>query len=262
MGTKVTLISLGHRPCSYHNDGRQSRPVEVTISFQQGAVKGNSNYNSALLSLFEKGVTHDGQRALINDCPTCNSCVPLRVNTRKFEISRTQNKLIKDTTFTLLKISDMPAEQMFTLFKKYIENRHQEKRSHMNKWNYQEFKKWYESSNFILVATDSKRRILGYSLIVGNSENMSLKYSVYDPSLTKKSIGKQLWIGTIKKAQDLSINYVYVGSWSDGSPKLDYKKNHSGLETLANSQWVDFDPNIHKEGPDYTTILNAPGLKK
>lgn len=215
--------------------------------------------------LAEKGFLSQTFGCYAPVCNTCRACVPLRVNTDKFKISQSQQKLIDTSGFSFQVYASNEIDDdiglFYVLYKKYISQRHMERSSGMNKWNFSDFKEWFFESPLKLVAKDNSR-IIGFSCLDGHNENLSLYYSVFDPSAAKQSPGKQLWLATICLAQEWDVQHVYVGPWAKDSPKLDYKKNHSGLEAYINGQWVDFDSSntTHWAGPDYLATFKDNGL--
>ena len=41
----------------------------------------------------------------------------------------------------------------------------------------------------------------------------------------------------IRLARELKLDYVYLGYWVEGSPKMDYKKEYKPLEVFKNNIW-------------------------
>lgn len=272
-GNRVILFPLQPGLCSYFNDGRKSQHVRVLPSEEHGlndmitspAARTRIIFGGASMGLLTRSIGN-----VATNCENCRACVPLRVNTSKFSMSPSQEKLMAKTNldFSFVETQDLDIFLMYALFRKYAKARHDQskiensKEKGMADWSLDDFANWIAEVPLVLVAMKGSR-LIGFSLIDGDETNMNLLYSAFDPSASKMSPGKQLWIATIQQAIEMDIDHVYVGEWAKDSPKLDYKRLHSGLETCVFDprtrqwQWVDFDPEIHTQGPDYQAMTKA-----
>jgi arginine-tRNA-protein transferase len=70
------------------------------------------------------------------------------------------------------------------------------------------------------------------------ADGLSLVYSFYDPSLTKRSLGSFIILDHILQAQLNALPYVYQGYWVPGSEKMAYKARFSPLEILKPGGWA------------------------
>lgn len=189
-------------------------------------------------------------------CPSCRACVPLRVNVEEFSLSTTQKKLMRDGRYHYELMDDIDKKQMFGLFQRYTNHRHREKESTMAKWSRDDFDGWIEYAPVILAAYNKQSgRMAGFAALEADHEAAILEYVVYDPVYADDSVGKRMWLATMIQARAAELSHVYVGAWAKNSPKLDYKKNHTGLETFTGTEWVKFNPQIHVRGPDYAAMI-------
>lgn len=264
--TKVNLISFNQKTCAYFDDGRAAEIMRLTYietNQQRQKIVSPNQQKKLTFETTKKGLLPHTFGTAVTFCDDCNACVPLRVNTDKFNVSKSQQKLLNRThiNFTLLNNDEVDSSSMYILYKKYMDARHLNLNSEMPNWNEGQFNQWFYETPFKLIATH-ENNIIGYSLIDKDKEKNSiiLHYSIFDPDFSKASLGKQLWIATIIEAIDLDIQHIYVGPWAKDSPKLDYKKNHSGLETYVNKEWIDFNPEIHTQGPDYKALFKNKTL--
>lgn len=60
-------------------------------------------------------------------------------------------------------------------------------------------------------------------------------------------------------AKDNFIPYVYIGATNE-TKGMKYKRYYSGLETIVNGTWVNFDPNTHTQGHEHRPMLRAEGF--
>lgn len=198
--------------------------------------------------------------------PACNACVPLRVNTDKFVLSPSQRKLLNDgrIKYSFQKTILLNPHELFRVFKTYVSQRHDG--NAMSQWNMKQFCDWLGFMPFTLTARDQNNQLVGFSSYEANGRTAIMEYAAYNPALRELSIGKRLWLEAVRQSQETGVTYVYVGAWAKDSPKLGYKSQHRGLETYVfdeksgTGEWVDFNPDIHTTGPNYSAMLRAEGF--
>ena len=70
------------------------------------------------------------------------------------------------------------------------------------------------------------------------ADGLSLVYSFYDPTMTKRSLGSFIILDHMVQAQQTGLPYVYLGYWVPGSEKMAYKARFSPLEILKPGGWA------------------------
>ncbi len=120
-------------------------------------------------------------------------------------------------------------------------------------------------SKCLIVKTDD--RLVAFAWLNAHEDKITFDYLAYDIDLAfnqKKALGIHAWMAIIHICQEQGFKEMYCGTWVKDSPKLGYKESLPGLETFVDGEWVDFNPEIHSEGPDYQAILdklNKDGLE-
>ena len=69
------------------------------------------------------------------------------------------------------------------------------------------------------------------------SDGYSMVYSFFEPERATDSLGTFIIIDQIRRAQEAGLDYVYLGYWVPGSPKMHYKARFKPLEILEPSGW-------------------------
>jgi arginine-tRNA-protein transferase len=69
------------------------------------------------------------------------------------------------------------------------------------------------------------------------ADGLSLVYSFYEPSLTKRSLGSFAILDHVRQAEATGLPYVYLGYWIAGSIKMAYKARFNPLEVLKPGGW-------------------------
>ncbi len=70
------------------------------------------------------------------------------------------------------------------------------------------------------------------------SDGLSLVYSFYDPTQSRRSLGSFRDPGPCRQACLTNLPYVYLGYWVRGSEKMDYKVRFSPIELLKPEGWT------------------------
>ena len=70
------------------------------------------------------------------------------------------------------------------------------------------------------------------------SDGLSLVYSFYDPTMSRRSLGSFVILDHVVQACLTSLPYVYLGYWVRGSDKMDYKVRFSPIELLKPEGWT------------------------
>jgi arginine-tRNA-protein transferase len=70
------------------------------------------------------------------------------------------------------------------------------------------------------------------------SDGLSLVYSFYDPTISRRSLGSFVILDHVIQAALANLPYVYLGYWVRGSEKMDYKVRFSPIELLRPEGWT------------------------
>ena len=80
--------------------------------------------------------------------------------------------------------------------------------------------------------------LIACALVDLMSDGLSLVYSFYDPTLSRRSLGSFVILDHVIQAGLTNLPYVYLGYWVQGSQKMDYKSRFSPLEVLRPQGWT------------------------
>lgn len=250
-------------PCEYYQDGRMASfdfygyEQPKTYPFQKPVLQ---SVRQNRFSLQRKGLIGNAFSAITNSCDDCNACVPLRINTTKFKESTRNKKVLKDffegasaEAFWFDSedvIGVMPA--LFDLYKKFLSARFPN--SSMHKHDIEDLAITVLSKTNTLILMNAQQEIIGFSQVDREAGEASLDYIAYNPDDSDLRLGNVSFLSTVRWAQENFIPYIYIGATNESAP-LKYKRYYSGLETFDGENWVDYDPKVHLEGPDYDEII-------
>ncbi len=256
-------------PCTYLNDETRT----MVALFDSVVRTGKYEFKSRKLSrdekyrlIEEKGFISINSAPSAPCCETCQKCVPLRINGDKVAFTKSQKEnFVKNSNRfeTQLTNSRATGREHHRLYEDYLARRHPE--SGMRDKSYEQFLNGCLAKNSILNIYDKgdSHRLVAFAQIDIHEQAATFDYLAYDAALSnsKHSLGTFAWLALIHRCREHDIKHMYVGPWVEGSRKMGYKSRFPGLETIVDSEWVDFDPEIHKTGPDYNkVVLDILGL--
>ena len=139
-----------------------------------------------------------------------------------------------------LKLSAVPAgfsDEYFDLYRRYLNSRHND--GSMADPAEEDFKQFlytrWSDTQFIEHRLDDKLVAVAVTDIV--SDGLSAVYSFFDPEMIKHSLGTYCVLKQVDYAQQLGLEYVYLGYWIENHPKMHYKVNFRPLQIYRDEQW-------------------------
>ncbi len=226
------------QPCPYL-EGRMERKLFTAL---QG------DYAETLNDALSKQGFRRSQNVLYRpSCAECNACLSARIRVADFVPSRSQRRAAhRNEDLVRRASSPWATEEQFNLFRRYLDSRHAE--GGMADMDIFEFAAMVEE-------TPIRSRLVEY-LLPGDAESgrgqtaavcltdvlddgLSMVYSFYEPSMTRRSLGTYVILDHVEIAREAGLPYVYLGYWVPGSPKMGYKAAFSGLEIYKDGVWQD-----------------------
>jgi leucyl-tRNA---protein transferase len=172
-------------------------------------------------------------------CPSCNACLPVRIVLGEFHFGTTWRRVLRKNTE--VKVEDVGlnvSDEQFELFRRYLRSRHED--GEMAKMNRTEFDEMILSSpvdTAIIEFRDPNNRLIACCFADRLDHGLSAVYTAFDPALHHRSLGSFTVLWMIQHAQALKLDYLYLGFWIDGSPKMAYKNRFRPLEAFGPHGW-------------------------
>lgn len=224
------FFSTPPAPCPYL-DNRMERKIVTLLAGE------DPDHLHNALSL--AGFRRSQDLAYRPACEGCNACIPIRVNTRGFEASRSQRRIwSKNRTLKAVEKPALASPEHFELFRKYLNSRHAD--GGMADMNYSDYQAMVEDSPVKSVLVEFRHEdgtLFAVCLTDQMDDGLSLVYSFYDPEEEKRSPGSFIILWHILQARYLAMPYVYLGYWIAESPKMAYKKRFQPVEILTKEGW-------------------------
>lgn len=217
-------------PCPYL-DGRTERKVVTDLS----------GPNSADLyeRLSRAGFRRSHGLAYRPACPSCSSCVPVRINAIRFEDTASFRRVRRvNADITADNISALATTEQYRLFSRYQHLRHNG--GDMSSMSFDDYRALIEDTPVetrLIEYRDGDGALIAAMLADQLDDSLSAVYSFFDPDLAVRSLGTYMILWLVDHAREIGLPYVYLGYWIEGSPKMSYKERFRPLERLGANGW-------------------------
>jgi len=199
-------------------------------------------------------------------CAECSACLSARIRVADFAPRKSQRRVLKrNAALTRDATSPWATEEQYALFRRYLDSRHAD--GGMADMDIFEFAAMIEE-------TPVRSRVIEYKepglaerlasvppqgaplpyesdlaavcLTDVLDDGLSMVYSFYEPTLTRRSLGTYIILDHIEIARAAGLPYVYLGYWVPGSPKMGYKAGFDAVEIYKCGRWQEMgDPAQH-----------------
>lgn len=217
--------------CSYLQDR------EATTLFVDPRTSVDSNLYSQLSVL---GFRRSGGHLYRPHCNGCNACVPARIPVQKFVPSRSQKRAWKrNHDLQITPVDSIQGDDYYQLYERYIELRHEDGDMYPpNREQYESFlsDEW-GVTRFYRMELDSQ--LVGMAVVDCLNDGLSAIYTYFDPDLEARSLGTFAILWQVKLAQEMGLEYLYLGYWIRNCGKMAYKINYRPLELYVNGRWAE-----------------------
>ena len=228
--TRLRLRSTLDHPCGYLA-GREARTVFVDPDFPK---------NSALYGqLSQFGFRRSGPHIYRPACARCSECIPIRIPVARFiprRIHRRVRLANRDLTFRVRPARFEP--EHFALYRRYMSARHSGGgMDNPSPGQYREFltSGW---SDTLFFEYSLGTTVLAVSVIDRLADALSCVYTFFDPAHARRSLGTFAILHAIDTAHRHSLEWLYLGYYIPGSPKMRYKADYRPQERYIDGRWT------------------------
>ena len=223
------------QPCPYLT-GRMERKLFTSLQGDKAELLNNT--------LSKQGFRRSQNVLYRPACTDCNACMSARIDVTRFAPRKSQRRVMRRNS-DLYRRSNAPwaTEDQFDLFRHYLDARHAD--GGMADMDIFEFAAMVEE-------TPVRSRVIEYrdgdnsdvdtlkavALTDVIDDGVSMVYSFFDTTDTRRSFGTYLILDHIDIARGANLRYVYLGYWVPGSDKMAYKANFTGVEVYTKGTWT------------------------
>lgn len=172
-------------------------------------------------------------------CRGCRKCVPVRIDVRLFEPTRSLRRVARRNGDLRYAVRPATATvEQYRLFRAYQRHRHGS--SDMAGMTFADYRDMVEDTpvdTWLVEARDEAGTLIGGLLADRSADALSAAYSYFDPHQPKRSLGTQAVLWLVERARTEGLPHVYLGYWVDGSATMDYKRRFPAVEALVDGRW-------------------------
>ena len=172
-------------------------------------------------------------------CPNCQACVPIRIDTARFQPGRSLRRIAKaNATTEGFEVPARATAEQFQLFQRYQQTRHGG--GDMATMSFYDYRAMVEDTpieSVMVEFRDPDDRLIGACLTDRLGDGLSAVYSYFAPELESRSLGNYTILWLIERVRQLELPYVYLGYWVPESRKMAYKARFRPTEILVGGTW-------------------------
>ena len=228
---QLRFFLTGPSPCPYLPD-RFERKVFAHLPMSDGALVNDS--------LTQVGFRRSQNIAYRPACEACDACTSVRIPVASFQPSRSQRRVLKaNATLNRTLVEAEATPEQFDLLQRYLNSRHPG--GGMTDMGWLDYVAMVEDTavrTHLIEYRAADGKLVACVLTDLLSDGLSMVYSFFDPDLPRLGLGQYVILDHLRQAAAVRLEYVYLGYWVQGSPKMDYKARFRPLEVLRPEGWT------------------------
>lgn len=177
-------------------------------------------------------------------CQDCAACVPVRVPTAQFKLTRSFKRIAAmNQDLCMVERPAVATQEHYALFKSYLRARHDD--GEMSCMGPQEFRAMVEETDIetrLIEFRRPDRALVAALLMDWLTDGASAVYSYFSPAEDRRSLGYYMIAHLIEIARARDLPFVYLGYWIAGCRKMAYKTRFRPIEALSENGWQAMTP--------------------
>ncbi len=190
--------------------------------------------------LSEHGFRRSGGHIYRPKCPACEACTPIRVPVADFRPRRLQRRNLRANADLTLHAHDAAFNtEHFALYERYIAARHTGGgMENPDPDTYLDFltANWATTTFYEFRCG---QRLLAVAVVDELDDGLSAVYTFYDPSESRRSLGRFAVLKEIELARERGLKWLYLGYWIGECRKMAYKTEYEPHQLYLRGAWRD-----------------------
>ncbi|QDU97913.1 arginyltransferase [Lignipirellula cremea] len=174
------------------------------------------------------------------ECPSCSSCIPIRLPVADFAPGATMRRVKRQGDRLLRTVISEPTvdQQRIDLFNKHRTGRGlSHEQPAVDALGYEMFLT-ETCCDTIEMAYYLDEELVGVAICDHGQESISAVYCYYDPDYSRLSLGVYSVMKQIEQCRLWGAQYLYLGLYIAESPHMSYKSRYQPHELLVKGKWV------------------------
>jgi arginine-tRNA-protein transferase len=184
------------------------------------------------------GFRRSGSHVYRPHCADCQACTPVRIPVDRFRPNRAQRRCLSRNADLQLNLRPaLRSEENFALYRDYVGSRHPG--GGMDDPSTADFDGFLSCawSPTAFLEIRSEQQLLAVAVTDVLPDCLSAVYTYFSPQHGERSLGTFAILSQIDYARRQGLEFLYLGFWLDGHPKMHYKTSFRPLEYLGGRQW-------------------------
>ncbi|MEO7430948.1 MAG: arginyltransferase [Dokdonella sp.] len=230
----VRLFQTLPHPCGYFSE-RTAQNIVIDPSAPQLP----HIYDVAV----QRGYRRAGGHVYHPQCSGCRACVACRVPVLDFKADRAQRRCIaRNADIDLRVVAAAYTPEYFLLYQRYLCARHPD--GGMDDARPEDFARFLYTawSPTRFVEFRHRGRLLALAVTDFCASGLSAVYTFFDPDEHARGLGTFAILTQLRIARESMLDYLYLGFWIEGHPKMHYKARFQPLEVMHDGAWRVYEP--------------------
>ncbi|MEM6985885.1 MAG: arginyltransferase [Pseudomonadota bacterium] len=193
---------------------------------------------SAYAVLLANGFRRSGDSVYRPSCPACEACVPVRIPVHGFTPSRSQRRTLKANADVHYRTAKPDAtEPYLALYQKYMHSRHLG--SDMASASPEQFLGFLDSSwcHTVFLELWLGSDLIAVAVTDQADNALSAVYTFFDPTYTRRSLGKLAILLQLQIAEAHSLKWLYLGYSIAACQNMAYKTEFRPHQRFIGGVW-------------------------
>ena len=201
-----------------------------------------------LENLLAAGFRRNGNTIYTMACRTCHACIPLRIDPRLFQPSRSQKRVLRknrdlQATTGPLRITDERLELCNRFLRARYPGRHNSAEEY--------YAGFFMNTGFCTYEIEYRQaeKLIGVTVADCGAHFVNAVYFYFDPAESRRSPGTYNILHLIDLCRRKNISYLYLGYWIEEVTAMRYKANFKPHYLLRDKVWTSADNNATTPDP-------------
>jgi arginine-tRNA-protein transferase len=197
--------------------------------------------SQAYSELMHIGFRRSGEQLYRPQCPSCNRCQSIRVLTSHFVPTKSQKRVLSRNGDWRVRVSEHERDDYYPLYERYIEALHSDGSMYPPSYEqYRNFIRCQWQQPIFIEARKTDGTLLAVAVTDKVKDGLSALYTYYCPDHEKYSLGKYMIMQQMKQAQEMGLQFLYLGFQIDECRKMNYKTAFHPYQRLIDNVWHTF----------------------